>query len=76
MKRSAPNEHLKTVLVNSFHHFYHFKCIPVRLACVAVVEHGNGLSGGIGYIFYVRHKNEKRITIETQRHGEYWKNSL
>jgi len=45
--------------------------IPGRLACVAVVEHDDGLSDRIGYILYVRHKNEKRITTETQRHGEY-----
>jgi len=68
VKRSAPNEHLKTVLVNSFHHLDHFKCIPGRLACVAVVEHGNGLSGGIGYILYVRQKNEKRITTEIREY--------
>jgi hypothetical protein len=38
---------------------------------MAVVEYDDSLSGGIGYILYVRHKNEKRITTETQRHGEY-----
>jgi len=38
---------------------------------VAVVEHDDDLSVGIGYILYVRHKNEKRITTETQRYGEY-----
>jgi hypothetical protein len=43
--------------------------IPGCLACMAVVEHDDGLSGGIGYILYVRHKKEKRIATETQRHG-------
>jgi len=51
-----------------FRHFNHFKRIPGRLACVAVVEHDDGLSGGMGYILSVRHKNEKRITTETREY--------
>ncbi|HHT9122925.1 MAG TPA: hypothetical protein ACFYEF_08640 [Candidatus Wunengus sp. YC63] len=35
---------------------------------MAVVEHDDGLSGGIGYILYVRHKNEKRITTEAREY--------
>src|SRR3990170_2216346 len=40
--------------------------IPGRLACMAVVEHDNGLSGGIGYILYVRHKNDKNNHRDTE----------